>query len=252
MTVCCRPNPSSLAHWRVEIFLKDTRYACGYWEEHASNFGAMLTDLLTEETLLRIMKVAKETSLEFNEKTGALSKEDNEKLVRVAYNRLEALVQPQQQFSVDQSEEEKKETSKQRFSGKKFLFSGMAAYFEVLLLSKDEEGKPLREVFIQHKARMEKFLEPLVPEGYVLDQACSTFAPQLIIYFSYILWKYDQAMEGKLVQDYFKNFQQARVGTKLPLRVSLTRRLRRILFALKRWRRCGPISSAQLPMMKRR
>lgn len=160
-------------------------------------------DLLTEESLLKILAVAKETSVTFNDRINALSKEDNENLVKAAYNRLELLIQPERNFNPD---EEKKQ-----FNGKKFLFDGMDNYFKVLTIGKEESGKPLREIFLAEKNQMQSFLEPLTPPGYDLDQMLNLFAPQLMIYFSYIIWKYDSALEGILVEDYFNEFKKRKV-----------------------------------------
>ena len=87
----------------------------------------------------------------------------------------------------------------------------MSDYFKVLTQAKEEKGKALSDVFISKKDILQSFFEPLCPEGFSLEQMCSLFAPQLLIYFSYLLWKYDQAMEGKLVRDYFKDFDEQRV-----------------------------------------
>jgi hypothetical protein len=29
----------------AEMYLKDTRYACGYWQEHRGNFAGMIMDV---------------------------------------------------------------------------------------------------------------------------------------------------------------------------------------------------------------
>ena len=161
----------------------------------------MLKELLTEESLLKILSVAKETSLMFNEKINALSAEDNEKLVRGAYDNIEKLIQPER-FT---DKEEKP------FDGKQFLYDGMNAYFEVLSEAREESGKPLSEVFLEHRDSMNPFLEPIIPSGYTIENGLTAFAPQLLIYFSYLLWKYDQAMEGTLVSEYFNEFKRRRV-----------------------------------------
>ena len=161
----------------------------------------MVLKLLTEETLVKILKSAKETSVMFNEKINALSKEDNENLVRVAYDRLELLILPIKDI----------ENRPADFDGKQFLVDGMKAYFEIISQAKDEGGKPLSDIFLGQQDKFKGFLEPLMPEGYTIEQGCTTFAPQLMIYISYLLWKYDQSLEGKLVSDYFNEFQQRRV-----------------------------------------
>jgi len=163
----------------------------------------MVNELLIEETLVKILNAGKETTLTFNEKIEALSNNENEKLVRVAYERLELLIQPVVDFTGKEN--------KEPFNGKKFLLDGISDYFKILTQAKEDKGKALSDVFISKKEILQPFFEPLCPEGFSLDQMCSLFAPQLIIYFSFLLWKYDQAMEGKLVKDYFKDFDEQRV-----------------------------------------
>ena len=84
-------------------------------------------------------------------------------------------------------------------------------YFEVLSEAREESGKPLSEVFLEHRDSMNPFLEPIIPSGYTIENGLTAFAPQLLIYFSYLLWKYDQAMEGTLVSEYFNEFKRRRV-----------------------------------------
>lgn len=128
--------------------IKDTRYACSYWRQHCDNFKEMLTKLMTEESLLIVIKVAKETTLSFNIQINALKEEENN-FVRTIYENIEKIVQPQRNFEND---EQAANTNVLGLTeGKQLLFDLFSTFFEILDENKNNEGAYMRDIFFDNK-----------------------------------------------------------------------------------------------------
>ena len=87
------------------MYIKDTRYACSYWFEHRDNYKCMLLQLLSEESLLRMLENARvclhavsyllskclrliqSLILAHNANTGCIPREYNDTVVSSAYKR---------------------------------------------------------------------------------------------------------------------------------------------------------------------
>ena len=189
--------------------INDTRYACSYWRQHCDNFKEMLTKLMTEESLLIILKVAKETTLSFNAQIQALKEEENN-FVRAIYENIEKLVLPPRNF--DQDEQQANNNVLGLTAGKQLLFDLFSHFFEILDENKNNQGAFMRDIFFENKDLLEDTLKKIVPAEADMHRAVKLFMPQLITYITYIFYKYDETLEGKSVPSYFDDFNRQRVN----------------------------------------
>ena len=189
--------------------INDTRYACSYWRQHCDNFKEMLTKLMTEESLLIILKVAKETTLSFNAQIQALKEEENN-FVRTIYENIEKLVLPPRNF--DQDEQQANNNVLGLTAGKQLLFDLFSHFFEILDENKNNQGAFMRDIFFENKDLLEDTLKKIVPAEADMHRAVKLFMPQLITYITYIFYKYDETLEGKSVPSYFDDFNRQRVN----------------------------------------
>lgn len=133
-----------------ELFVKDTRYACGFWTIHRSNFKSMLDNLITEESLIKFMKESKRFSLQANERMKVIPDDVNQK-IKEFYEKLENACQL---FSPIGEDEEAKAARTSALPPKDIFFMGIDAFFSVLSSGKDLPGTSFSSIFSSLEAHV--------------------------------------------------------------------------------------------------